>query len=53
MIPRDPPERLSITAERVDDYATRRYLCTITLTVPADTATEAIALLADAVAGIS
>jgi hypothetical protein len=53
MIPRDPPERLSVTAERVDDYATRRYLVTVTLTVPADTATEAISVVADAVAGIS
>lgn len=38
----NPPERVSITAERVDDYADRRYLITAVLTVPAESMGQAL-----------
>jgi hypothetical protein len=38
----NPPERVSIIAERVDDFADRRYLVTVTLIVRADSTAQAI-----------
>jgi hypothetical protein len=47
-----PVEKVSIFAERVDDFNDRRYEVTITVTVPAESVGEAITSVLSAMTDI-
>lgn len=46
-------ETLTVYAERVDDFNTRRYRVHVSVTIPADSVGEAVGAVVEAVAGLS
>ena len=48
-----PTERVTVHAERVDDFNDRRYLVTVTLIVPAESIADAVELVVGTIGSIT